>query len=678
MHRRGDTLLGLLGTALLVAYVAVNSTLRLSTGRVSASSRAKTSMTRLLDGTFQARSLAPLRPGSLDRRRLVAQSHAEGSLEEADLEGEVPAEEHHKTEDQHEEEKSEHHREETGHGGHGKEHDDTSPASVVIADMLFGFLILDVLLLHLVKWGDPQVRGYMYKMISSTMSIFCAVLINEAFVELSFEALSRLPVAMDDWTMEILIGVFTFSFFLACLNFWCYKTRKSRNSLYAVQAIFAHLAAFAGILTFESIQVAVQESFKLVCVVVILAGFFLMIAREITRYIREKAVEHHRASVQVPASELITERRWRESIEEGEDDATALILSYLLQQVIAQAITGQLHSHHSVESELLAQQEIFGAAVVFAVLLMILTVVRADSDDNHNSARSSSASLGSNNRRDCCKRVLEWLQTFCSMSMGWCLLRAGVWTIGSVFPVSSAMTQVLNAFVMSGVVVVLTIALDKCADMMVASQEWRRQRTGGLRTNSSTEYSNTPTSDDDQGEAVGHQQSLSLHVAVHMEGGIALWGTQVEKSLRAIISGFGLAVAICWEHAFEAAGETMMKHTAYVEDHPAIAKGIMAAFVALVVLPAWVAYIVPMARKSWSDHQASINMESLLAGGKQNPGDDVKLAALEVAEKAFMALPNQKERRECQELIDKLRNSVTAESLKGTRTFRMQQRHLAA
>jgi len=553
---------------------------------------------------------------------------------------------------------------------HGEHHEEADPTSVVVADMLFGFLILDVLLLHLVKWPDPQVRGYMYKMISSTMSIFCAVLINEAFVELFFHAIINLPVAKEPWLVELFVGLLTLCFFVSCLNLFCYRTRRSRNDLYAVQGIFAHLAGFAGILTFESVQLAVQADFKLVCLVVILAGLFLMIMREVTRYVRENAVALHRAGREdLPAEEAARELIWRESIEEGEDDATALILSYLLQQVIAHAITGRRTSLHSVEDEVLAQQEIFGAALIFALLLMVLTIVRADSDDAQTVTRQSSLQLQYEPRRDCKKRVLEWLQTFCSMSMGWCLLRAGVWTIGSLVEASPSMTQVLNAFIMSGVVVVLTILLDKCADTMVYVQDVRRQRRNNTMQGGS--YFAPSTSED--GEAGTNQGGgrASCFIQLNLEGGVAHWGTQIEKSLRAIISGFGLAVAICWEHAFEAAGQTMLENTAYVEDHPAIAKGLLAGFVAAVVLPAWVLYIVPMARKSWSDHQASIHMESLMSAGGQKPGDDVKLAALEVAEKAFLSLPSSSERQECQELIDKLKGSVAESSFNKVRTYRL-------
>jgi len=551
------------------------------------------------------------------------------------------------------------------HGGRGQSEEAVHDTpSAVIADMLLGFLVLDVLLIHLVKWPDPQVRSYMYKMISSTMSIFCAVLINEAFLELIFDLITRLPVPAKlhvrrGLILELVVGFFAFGIFLSALNILCYKYRHRRNRVYAAQVIFAHLAAFAGILTFESFQTAVKHSFAMVCGVVIFAVVFLFACRTLTRMFRvHVAMRYRKAFTYENLSEATTDGRWREAVEEGEDDATALVLSFLTQQVIAQSITGEFQPVEDINvvSPTATIRQIFGAAAAFAILLMVVTVVRARHGRKKSLKALQRTGASSNHAM---RRGLEWVQTFLAMSMGWCLLRAGVWTIGSLISVTEAMTQVLNAFVMSGVVVVLTIALDKCADGL---QQCHNGQSSNLRQNSNGSEGDDEGAEGNSEDEEGQEDDTSAAVPNQR------WGTQLEKSLRAIISGFGLAVAICWEHAFAAAGETMIETTKVVESNAALAKAIMAAFAGIIVLPAWLAYIVPMARKSWYDHQASINMEALQAGSNEDD-DDVKLAALEVAAKALQCLPDPAERKEAQDFLTSLQRRMGQTASTRTRTL---------
>ena len=73
------------------------------------------------------------------------------------------------------------------------EEEKVAPVTITVAVLLLGFLVFDMVLLQLVNWDDPNVRSYIYKTISATLSIFCAVLLNGATFAL---VLAYLPLIL--------------------------------------------------------------------------------------------------------------------------------------------------------------------------------------------------------------------------------------------------------------------------------------------------------------------------------------------------------------------------------------------------------------------------------------------------------------------------------------------------
>merc|ERR1712032_1348001 len=91
-----------------------------------------------------------------------------------------------------------------------------------------------------------------------------------------------------------------------------------------------------------------------------------------------------------------------------------------------------------------------------------------------------------------------------------------------------------------------------------------------------------------------------------------------EQGLRTVIDAFGLVVGLCWEKATDATIETITDGNQVLSDHRVIAKLLLALTVVVLIAPAWLRYIAPMANKHLMHHHQAIELE------KMHIDDDVR------------------------------------------------------
>lgn len=115
--------------------------------------------------------------------------------------------------------------------------------------LLLWFLVFDFIFLYLSNTTYSLMRENFFKMVSYTVSIFCALLVEMAVVEILLEGLLRLG-GMSEPHYDLAYLIFTLLLFPAWFIGISYSTwfvQDSSDSVVAAGGVIAHTAAFTGI-----------------------------------------------------------------------------------------------------------------------------------------------------------------------------------------------------------------------------------------------------------------------------------------------------------------------------------------------------------------------------------------------------------------------------------------------
>jgi len=81
---------------------------------------------------------------------------------------------------------------------------------------------------------------------------------------------------------------------------------------------------------------------------------------------------------------------------------------------------------------------------------------------------------------------------------------------------------------------------------------------------------------------------------------------QMERAIRVIIGAFALAVGLAWEKAFHASLEVVVDSVEVLESHYVYAQIAIAVVNSIIIMPPWLKFIVPNAKKTSKQHQEMI------------------------------------------------------------------------
>lgn len=278
--------------------------------------------------------------------------------------------------------------------------DPASDISITEAVMLLGTVGFFVALFYLVNHYNKQVVLSTWQMMSTTVSIFCAVLIFGALKELIAVGLGE---EESDGTVRALVRpaglVLTF---LVALEVLLFTFKRSEASLIATGTLFAHVCGFAAIDFFGAVQnlavfrgsVVLSAGTVLLAVLAILATFWG--CAEMRDALICSGVSSGRAS---------EEARWEDQCGECERDVAGLCLGLISSRVIRFAILGHLVPIYGAPQGMTSLQccLLWASAACLAVVVLVVS------------------------RRWCGVQV-DRVLTVVSMTMGWCLLYAGQWS----------------------------------------------------------------------------------------------------------------------------------------------------------------------------------------------------------------------------------------------------------
>mmetsp|Transcript_93690 Transcript_93690/g.214305 ORF Transcript_93690/g.214305 Transcript_93690/m.214305 type:complete len:623 (+) Transcript_93690:40-1908(+) len=473
--------------------------------------------------------------------------------------------------------------------------------SVVVSIMLVGAITFQLSLFYLVNHKDEDIKRYAWETIGMTISTFCAVLvftgINEVLEHILFDGLSE--------TSKICIGLAHALAWFALMQLLILQVAQmkhesdehqeqrydnltshggnaaaantaphhSNESLMCIQCkafggLFAHVSGFASIHAWAHLQhEAIAVHPVLGFLVVPVAGAVFAVLIEVGGRVRKRKIEH---DGELTADEEV----WAEVAEENENDVAALCLAYLITGAVTFTVTQQLHArltereparvkdhgaHHGEHHRRLSHGHgggihhtpmeigaVFVVGLIFAVLVAVFVhigwnihvkKVMTERRQESQLGRKHSADVHLYNPPSASERMITVCQLSCSFTFAWCVLFACHWFVDvkrEYFQITDIFARVIMALAVSGAAFVVIYIMDKLSDS---------ERTAA----------------------------------------------QVDRTLRTLITAFGVLVGFTWEHAFASAVSDIAAHSHYHEFVKLLCSCVLVAG----VFPAHSRYVVP-------------------------------------------------------------------------------------
>ncbi|CAE7602075.1 unnamed protein product [Symbiodinium pilosum] len=318
-----------------------------------------------------------------------------------------------------------------------------------------------MLMFYLVNWPDRDIQRYSWQVISQTISIFCAVLLFQGcngLVEEHFIKGSTPP-------MEVAVDMGQMLFWLTCMQIVLAITSGALSEFFGAEnnmekvelnvkswsVLFSHVAGFATINAWGSIQQEYLNGSALQALLIVPVGYFgLLIIYHFFDVVREQI--SHMDDGEKDEYEM----KWDEETEEAENDVAGLSLSFLTVQALRYGISGILPNQEGIESwsDAISHSSrqchiLMGCGVVF--FMLSLSVVNAERLLEETSQRM--------------ERVIEILNNYFTFGLSWCLFYGVRWGISATqFTDENALLMVSIALFLSVVSFLMIFVLDKVED----------------------------------------------------------------------------------------------------------------------------------------------------------------------------------------------------------------------
>eukprot|EP00445_Apocalathium_hangoei_P052117 CAMPEP_0204019742 /NCGR_PEP_ID=MMETSP0360-20130528/28957_1 /ASSEMBLY_ACC=CAM_ASM_000342 /TAXON_ID=268821 /ORGANISM="Scrippsiella Hangoei, Strain SHTV-5" /LENGTH=662 /DNA_ID=CAMNT_0050962993 /DNA_START=37 /DNA_END=2025 /DNA_ORIENTATION=+ len=548
------------------------------------------------------------------------------------------------------------------------EDEEVNPVTLVVGIMVFAFLFINMVILHCINYPDPNIRSYIYRMMSTTISVFLAVVGNEGMYSLWVDQIIPAPFPRGlslvvGYKIKLIVGAGQLLFFYLLLNIIAFKLRNSRGKgyIYALKVIGGHITAFAGITFFGCMQETeifrhhIGMSVLVICIATASMAALRHVSHKVRVWMHRRDMRRKRAdtandeeqSAKVPltgAAPIVTgaqrelccepspsntdgpkeaedEERWLEDpsfqwadeVSEAEDEGMGLILSFLLRQIALFTIVHRLLPMRGDPLLLPPLQDkliLLSWSVGFLFLMAMSTAVSMHAKRTGLSAHLSRI-----------EHLQSTVQATFAMAFTLCLCRLGEWMMRGMIK-DVALCLVATAMATTIAVLVAIVLLDKLADMMIPeSESWDAE-----------EHKNKDNKGHVSKEMSGETHGVvnlvdTKSAALRFFDDLASSSHLKEFMLRRIIEGLGLAVGISWEKAFHSSEESVIEGFVVTRSHKVVSKLLFAILLVGVIFPAWLWYLVPKARMHWRDFQIAMETQKGLIEGLNDSGQAAKVSS---------------------------------------------------
>jgi len=517
---------------------------------------------------------------------LGAESHGEHG-EEHSLEHGESGEDEHAEHAEGEHAEGEHSEGEHGEGEEEEEEEEEeehfSESDVEVAWMLLGSVSFVMFLFYLVTWPDDDIRRYTWKVLSSTISIFLAVLLFQGFnqlLELFLEELKEEVCMMIHFLhclvyivlLQLVAGYISGAMFESAsvdldIEDWVVndamredngtkvcdiKDRGSdirndsgRKSVFldrygmevpamkrklelearerrmkCYATLLAHMAGFAAIFAGGTMQhLEIFSSSPLMAFIPVVLTQVLVIA-VFHIFGALRSKNHEEALSKGGAGRRA--KMMNEEVEEAENDISALSMSFLTVQVVRFAITGVLPNVEGLEEPELPHRSMH-IALLFGIgcFFAILSIGMVLVKSKQGDSESPLA------------RFTSIVLNGCAMCFAWCMIWGTRWVFVKhpIFPIHTMMGHVILCLALSALSCLAVFGLDKVDDMHKGSED---SRTGA-------------------------------------------------QAIQVIVNAIAILVGFSWEQTFDHGVVAVASQT----DHPETVKIVMGLCITAVIMPMW-------------------------------------------------------------------------------------------
>jgi len=441
---------------------------------------------------------------------------------------------------------------EYGDADHG---DTSSVPSSSVAVLMLGGISFSMALKYLVHWPDPGVRLMTWKLMSSTTSIFIAVMLNATILRFMWRHVN--PVLGGKLASVLGLGLLW-----VALHVLVFVNRRKLGRV-ACAIIGEHLLGLSCIYVFGHLQEFAHFRGNFWTAAMVIPIYVAVaVGCSIASYAARVAIKDCSAALETEDADDAEDQapthassrwsrlpsmgatardreehweHWDEQCRECEDDAACMCLGFLIQQLARFAICGALPplEDSSVPHTLVQDHLLFASGVFFLAVLFISAVALPD------------------HLRPWAQRAARIFRGTLGGAMAWCWISWGEWHLEDTVRMDRLLAEVCLANMTSGAGLVLILVLDCLAER------------GALN----------PT------------------------------------ALREVIKALGLLIGFSWEKTFDAVLDDLRTaHWTYL-----IALGL-----SIFMLPGWRLYILSKATQAWTYEQhmcppsvASLCMEDM-------------------------------------------------------------------
>jgi len=420
-----------------------------------------------------------------------------------------------------------------------------SPVNTSISVMLLGSIGFQMLLFYLVNWSDRDIKRYSWQVISQTISIFCAVLLFQAFNGI----VEDYVMAGGSKLWEVAVDMMQLWFWLTALQVVLAVTSGAINQVWggappsmevaelrvkSWAELFAHLAGFASINAWGSLQQQIFNGSPLLAVCVVPIGWIGLFVM----YTGYDTVREYIATADDGKKDEF-EYLWDEEAEEVEHDIAGMSLSFLTVQAVRFHISGALPDQEGIEEWNMTVshtgiqcKQLLGIGFLFFLLSLLPLVLEEKFKDGIHKC--------SHRMQELVTRSTEVWNGFFMFGNAWCFFYGVKWALASSgFTSENALLSVVLALLLSALSFMFIFILDKVVDNQLLGEDSEVADAG------------------------------------------------VEK----LITALGVLVGFSWEQSFDVAVSVV---SASSKDYlpPAVSKLLMSVLLVAIVFPAWRLYIL--------------------------------------------------------------------------------------
>lgn len=402
-----------------------------------------------------------------------------------------------------------------------------------VSIMLLGSIGFMMGLFYLVNQKDDEMRKYSWMVISSTISIFSAVLLFQAVngvVEAYIlgehpEETFELAVSMAHFLawflfLQLVLGFLSGSRLSGQRELTEEEKRTTELNLKTGGILLGHLAGFAAINAFAVLQLQLPHTFWVSLICFPIAWMIVFFLSRLTQAIRTRVAMRD-------GNEDECEKSWNEEAAETENDVIGLVASFMVVQAFRLLIGGTLPNAEGEEPEAVFSSHsdfqvwlLCSIGLMFVVIEVVRIIIFPCSDERLN------------------LRLLPQLKNIIAMDYAWCVFFSSEWFVAAHFFTNTGgmMQEITVALFVTAMALALIFVLDKVEDM----------------------------------EATGQA---------------------VDSACRAVIKAISVLIGFSWEKAFDTAVADFTEAVTFFP-HP-LTKLFLAVLLAALVVPAWRMHILP-------------------------------------------------------------------------------------